>query len=328
MRNASLGIVLFDTSERQVIFQNAEAASLFSGVVSVGDFAELHGLLIEPLEGCLGSEPQSPPPLRLGPRLIGYTAYASGRFVWTFLRDITEKTRLEAVAEAVELMNNIGYVFSAVRHEIGNPINSVKVALSVLKANYDRFERKAVLEYVERSLAEIQRVEDLLASLKSFSMYEDLRPEPADVEPILRRTVALVSPDFERRGVRLELALDPASRAACLDPRALQQVLLNLLTNAVQALEGRPTPRIVVRCFPLPGRLGIQIDDNGCGLSEEERRHLFKPFWTSKPGGTGLGLVISKKMLAKMNGTIEVESRRGLGTVVTLTLPEAAGAGE
>ena len=104
-------------------------------------------------------------------------------------------------------MNSIGYVFSAVRHELGNPINSVKAALSVLRTNLDTFPREVVLEYLDRLGSELGRVEDLLRSLRSFSMYEQLEPTPVQLAPFIESFVALSRSDLERRGTRGKLLL-------------------------------------------------------------------------------------------------------------------------
>jgi len=87
-------------------------------------------------------------------------------------------------------------------------------------------------------------------------------------------------------------------------------------------LENQEEPKIVITVSPSPGFVQFQATDNGCGMQVSEQNNLFRPFYTSKPKGTGLGLVIVKKMLAKMNGTIKIQSRKNEGTTVTMTLPD------
>jgi C4-dicarboxylate-specific signal transduction histidine kinase len=105
------------------------------------------------------------------------------------------------------------------------------------------------------------------------------------------------------------------------DPRALQQVMLNIFTNASDAMNGRDTPKITIKAFRSAGMIGIRVEDNGCGIPEDKLKDLFKPFYTTKAHGTGLGLVIVKKMLAKMNGTIEITRRQDEGTRVDIFIP-------
>jgi PAS domain S-box-containing protein len=236
--------------------------------------------------------------------------------------DITEKKRLESIAEAVNLMDNLGYIFSGIRHEIGNPINSVKMALSVLSMNMDTYPRSKIREFVDRSQAEVLRVEYLLKALRNFSMFESPQVEPVSMSKFMADFMALVETDFTDKGVHVQLSIEDDNILALTDERAFHQVLLNLLTNAADACEKSDTPRIVIKIRRMPPDLvQVQVSDNGCGMSTAERENMFRPFYTSKAHGTGLGLVIIKKMLSKMNSTIHIESNQGWGTTVTMSLP-------
>ncbi len=236
--------------------------------------------------------------------------------------DITEKKRLESIAEAANLMDNLGYIFSGIRHEIGNPINSVKMALSVLSMNMDTYPRPRIREFVDRSQAEILRVEYLLKALRNFSMFESPQVEPVSMSSFMEDFLALVETDFSEKGVHIRFSMEDDAILALTDHRAFHQVMLNLMTNAADACEKSETPRIVIDIRHLPPDLvQVQVSDNGCGMSTAERENLFRPFYTSKSHGTGLGLVIIKKMLAKMNSTIRIESNQGWGTTVTMSLP-------
>lgn len=240
------------------------------------------------------------------------------------IRDITEKKRLESVAEAANLMENLGYIFSGIRHEIGNPINSIKMALSVLSLHLDRYPPETIRQFLDRAMGEVARVEYLLKALKNFSMYETAEVAPVRMEPFMRRFLALVEEDFAQKGIRIQFKVPETETVAATDERVFHQVLLNLLTNAADALEKTEGPRIDIVVQQLPGAVQVKVIDNGCGLSASEQANLFRPFFTSKSHGTGLGLVIVRKMLAKMHGTIQIESRHGQGTSVTMTLPGEA----
>lgn len=236
--------------------------------------------------------------------------------------DITEKKRLESIAEAANLMDNLGYIFSGIRHEIGNPINSVKMALSVLCMNLENYPRSRIKELVDRAQTEILRVEYLLKALKNFSMFE--RPEvvPVNMRRFMSNFMGLVQNDFAEQGIQIQLAVEEDDITARTDHRAFHQVMLNLLTNAADAFDGHDNPQIAIDVKrPSPDLVRVQVSDNGRGMSTSERRNLFRPFYTSKPHGTGLGLVIIKKMLAKMNSSIHIESNRGWGTTVEMCLP-------
>jgi PAS domain S-box-containing protein len=236
-------------------------------------------------------------------------------------RDITEKLRLESVAQAVDTMNNIGYIFSGVRHEIGNPVNTVIMNLSLLKAKIETIDKPGIEKYVDRALESCEKIEYLLRSLRSFNLYEKPDLHNLGMEDFVDKFVSLVSEDFEKRDITIDTLVDPVRSYA--DARVLQQVLLNLFTNAADALHEREHPMITMHVSRTGDRVRIRVHDNGKGMSEARLKELFKPFQTSKAHGTGLGLVIVKKMITMMNGTVEITSQEGIGTSIDVYLPAA-----
>ncbi len=236
--------------------------------------------------------------------------------------DITEKKRLEAIAEAANLMDNLGYIFSGIRHEIGNPLNSVKMALSVLDKNLDHYPRQTIREFVGRSLGELSRVEYLLKAFKNFSMFESPRLESVNLGLFFDNFKSLIEADFAREGIHIFFDLPTEDVFVSTDPRAFHQVILNLMTNAADALNRTKSPRIEISVEKKSGFVQVKVRDNGCGMTPDEHKNLFRPFYTSKPQGTGLGLMIVKKMLSKMNSSIHIETKHMEGTAVVMTLPE------
>lgn len=247
---------------------------------------------------------------------------SSGEIInFVFLkRDITEKLRLESIAQAMDTMNNIGYIFTGVRHEIGNPLNAVMLTLGLIKDKIDTYDKATIKQYIDRALINCDKVAFLLQSLRSFNMYEEPELQVVAIADLLMQFVALVKEDFEKKGITIETFVE-AERVYA-DPRALQQVLLNVFTNAADALAGRDNPKITVSVTKAGRMVRIQVHDNGCGIPEGQLKDLFKPFHTSKIHGNGLGLVIVKKMLTTMNGTISVKSRKDEGTSVEILIPE------
>ncbi len=236
-------------------------------------------------------------------------------------RDLTEKIRLENIAESVQMMNNIGYIFSGIRHEIGNPINSMKMAMRVLKNNLGNYSQEKIMEYVDRVINEINRVEYLLTSLKNFNMHENLRPKALSLKSFIERLLPLIEEDFGRRGIRVKTEIRTMDDLAFADARALQQVMLNLLSNAADAFtDPDQNPTIVIGLAAKGKTLELSVRDNGIGMSAHQIENLFKPFFTSKPHGTGLGLVIVKKLMLQMEGDIHIDSGSQRGTLVRLTL--------
>jgi signal transduction histidine kinase len=126
---------------------------------------------------------------------------------------------------------------------------------------------------------------------------------------------------MEKRGIALRAEIPSGKIMVQADARALQQVLLNLLANSSAALEDRDGQQILLTLKQSPSLITLIVRDNGCGMSAEEQKNLFKPFFTTKAEGSGLGLVICRKMLAQMNSSIEIQSSPGKGTTVVIALP-------
>ena len=239
-------------------------------------------------------------------------------------RDVTEKLRLESIAEAVNTMNSVGYIFSGIRHEIGNPVNSLKMTLSVLRNRLEGSSRHVISEYIERAMNEISRLEYILKALKSFNMYETPELKKIDMASFFDNFYSLVADDFGKKGIKIFIDVMKGAESGYADPRALQQVLMNIITNAADALNDIENPRIEIKVMQMANRIMIHVADNGCGMTEKQLKELFRPFYTTKTHGTGLGLMIAKKMISKMQGTIEITSQKDAGTAVDIFIPEGA----
>ena len=237
------------------------------------------------------------------------------------VRNITEKVRLYSMAQTMDLMRNLGFIFSGIRHEIGNPINAIKMTMSVLQKNIDRYPREKVLEYIDRTLTEINRVEYLLKNLKNFNMFEEVKPVSIDLEDFMEKFLALIQKDYEKQGISIKTIYDPKAKIAYADPRALHQVLLNIMSNAAESLETIEAPLIQIITRDISGKKQIIITDNGVGIAPSKKKNIFQPFFTTKPEGTGLGLNIVQKILSRMNGTIDIRSIEHSGTTVIISIP-------
>jgi two-component system NtrC family sensor kinase len=165
-------------------------------------------------------------------------------------------------------------------------------------------------------------MEYLLKSLKSFNMFERLHICNVDLPSFMKKFLPLVKNDFEKRNIKIKTIFSPDVKYARVDPRTLQQVMLNIMINAYDALNDSERPKIVITIKKRGGLIWINIMDNGCGMTWEQQRNLFRPFYTSKSQGTGLGLTLTKKMLAQMNGNISISSIKNKGTTVTISIPE------
>ncbi len=324
----STGIIILDLEEEAVCFRNAYANSILDQVRADSSFPDIYDLLRDEISDFKNGESarSQKKKIRYGDRLFGYTLYGSEvkrRYVAVFIQDITDQLRLEAIDEASEMMHNIGFLFSGIRHEIGNPINSIKMALTVLRKNVNRFPVEEVEKYFDRIFGEVAKMEVLLKSLKTFNLFEKPRPTAVDLQAFFDEFIRLFSMDARKKNVKVDIEISQEARWVNADVRAMQHVIMNIFANAMDALEGRPDPSLGVRCQPGGKVVVLTISDNGCGIDSQVKGDIFKPFFTTKKDGTGLGLMLSRKLLTQMNCSMEISSKHGTGTTVTLLLPNA-----
>ena len=324
MESIDLGIVILGIKKQEIVFKNKFASELFQDDTDKLGYKAFLTLLLSDYGNVPTSESIGKTyTLLYKNRLVGYTPYMiSDLFIWVIIRDITERSRLESIAEAVNSMENISYIFSGIRHELGNPINSIKMTLSVLKKNLTNYSKHAVEKFVDRAMTEIARVEFLLQALKSFSIFENPDIQNIVIDEFLTRFISLVSSDLGQSGIKINKMIVLPVEKISADPRLLHQVMLNLIINASDALRNSENPQITIRAEKKEGFVAITVEDNGVGMSEEEQTNLFKPFYTTKPQGTGLGLMITLKMVTLMKGNMEIKSFKDVGTKVTVFIPE------
>jgi signal transduction histidine kinase len=213
------------------------------------------------------------------------------------------RQKLEADLRREDRLRVMGRVVAAVAHEIRNPLNSIRLTVRVLAKRLKG--QQPIEEPVSLITSEIDRLDALLKSLLVFRADEpeNLRLQP--MQPLLERTVALVNPHAKESGVTIRIAA-PVECDALVDGDHLQQALMNLLLNAIDA-----SPRdgeVAVSVRRLNGRVEIDVEDSGPGLSPEQQERIFEAFYTTKPGGTGLGLAVTRTLLEKMGGTIQSEA--------------------
>lgn len=328
LRDIDTGLIILDTINRDVFFKNKHAVKILEPLKAVHDYNGLCNLLCADLDNLQkpGRTRSRQTIIRYEHRVLGYTVYrlpGDKRYISVFIQDITDRHRLAAIDEATEMMNNIGCLFSGIRHEIGNPLNSIKMALTVLQNNIHKYSPEEIDVYFHRISGEITKMEALLKSFKNFSMFEIPKTSDVDLTMFFDSLMHLLGGDIKSKNIDVQFDLAPDAQRAMVDTRALQHVTMNLFANAIDAMADVPNPQLVVRSRNQGDVIQLIIADNGCGMSDDLVRDAFKPFFTTKPHGTGLGLVISKKMLAQMNCGIDLESVKGKGTTFILTLPKS-----
>lgn len=243
------------------------------------------------------------------------------------LRDVTEESLMQERLLQSEKMASVGQLVSGVAHELNNPLTGI-VGFAQLLLMRDLDERSR--QQVETIQAEAERASKIVQNLLSFARRRKARKEPTDLNALVRRVVELRSYEHHLRNIEVALDLDPGLPQTLVDPDQIQQVLLNLLINAEQAVKDRERGRIEVRSRARDGTIVLTLQDNGPGIAPDALRRIFDPFFTTKQAGegTGLGLTISYGIVDDHGGRISAESPAGKGALFTVELPVVAGTGE
>jgi signal transduction histidine kinase len=214
---------------------------------------------------------------------------------------------------------------AGVAHEVRNPLNSVQINLSILEQELSELlpDRPAhVFAVLAKIAGEIKRLDDFVSEFTRFARPPRLRVERLPVRPLLADLAAFITPEFAKKSVVLDLDLG-GPETAWVDGFRLKQAVLNLLLNALQA-----TPaggHVVVSASGDERRLAVAVSDDGEGMSPETREKAFTPFFTTREGGTGLGLPLVRRIVEEHGGSVEIASTPGRGTTVTTVFPAPAG---
>ena len=239
---------------------------------------------------------------------------------------VRDLTRTKAEAEETletERLNALTLLAAGVAHEIGNPLNSLDIHLQLMERKMRKLEageRQQLEEHLQTARDEIGRLDSILKQFLSAVRPSTPQREPGNLNTVLHDSLKLLEPELESRKIAVELQLDEELPLLEVDPGQFQQVFYNLLRNAYQALTG-DEGRIVLRSRATEYEIEFSIEDNGTGISPEHMGAIFEPYRTTKSSGSGLGLLIVRRIVREHGGEISIESEEGEGTRITIHLP-------
>lgn len=241
------------------------------------------------------------------------------------VRDLT-RTRAEAEENLEsERLNALTLLAAGVAHEIGNPLNSLDIHLQLLGRKLRKLsasEREPLEENLATARDEIQRLDIILKQfLHAVRPSTPLR-ERHDINAVLRETLGLLETELASRKITVELDLMESMPQAMLDAGQFQQVFYNLIRNAYQALPSHDG-LITIRSRANDFEYILSIEDNGTGISPEHMGAIFEPYRTTKSSGSGLGLLIVRRIVREHGGEIAIESEENQGTRVIIHLPHS-----
>jgi signal transduction histidine kinase len=237
------------------------------------------------------------------------------------LHDLESVEEIESELELSRRMASIGRLTSGVGHEVKNPINAIVVHLELLKTKLGDGSAPAMrhLEVIE---AEIHRLDRVVQTLVDFSRPVELQLREQDLRPVISDVLTLAAEDLFRNNVTLVSRLPDKPMVANLDSDLLKQAVLNVIQNGAQAMQQGGTLEVILEEDRKVAVL--RIGDEGPGIPEEIREKIFDLYFTTKSGGSGIGLAMTYRILQLHHGSVEVQSKAERGTEFLLRIPLAA----
>lgn len=225
-----------------------------------------------------------------------------------------------------QALNTVGRMANMIAHDLRNPLSSIKMGLQISGQHPRNMAQEDVDELNQIALDQVQYMEEILADLMSYSRPDDLNLEWLDISKIIEHSISLVQKEIKSTNASINTWYEKGLPLVSADARKLQQVITNLLSNAIQSVEPLDNTAPVVNISvhmnmseTSPG-IKIAIEDNGCGIDTESVDDLFEPFYTSRSSGTGLGLAIARRFIELQQGSLYLESAEKGGCVARVNL--------
>lgn len=227
----------------------------------------------------------------------------------------------EASARRSERLAALGQLTAGLAHELRNPLGTMKASAEMLleRAGADNAVLRELAEYIS---SEVDRTNSLITRFLEFARPSQLKMAPADLHLILETAIEHLERENPGAAARIHRNFDPALPLVETDAELLERVFFNLLRNALEA--SPPEALVTIKTRRAPSGVEIAFIDRGPGVPPEHREQIFNPFFTTKPGGVGLGLAVSAKIVGDHGGAITVDSEPGQGATFLVSLPAAA----
>lgn len=257
--------------------------------------------------------------LTLEARIMPYVANGElDRFV-IVARDITERRRAEELLRQSDKLSVIGQLAAGIAHEIRNPLTALRGFIQLLQ-NSSQAEQK----YCEIMLSELDRINFIASELLLLAKPQVVKYQPKDLRSLLQNVISLLDSQAIMSNIQIKTHYPPDVPSIICEENQLKQVFINILKNAIEAMPGGGTILIEIETAE-EGMVLIRFVDQGCGIEQDRIPKLGEPFYTTKEKGTGLGLMVSFKIIEDHGGSIMIESEQHVGTTVQVLLPGNSG---
>lgn len=238
------------------------------------------------------------------------------------LRDITESRRTAQQVIESERLNALTLLAAGVAHEIGNPLNSLHIHLQLLERKAMELDEKAKTEFQQSigiARSEVRRLDSIVTQFLRAIRPSHPQLHPENVNTIVDEAVRFFTPEIQDRDMVVEQELRADLPLVQLDREQMKQAFYNVIKNSIEAMKRFGTLRI--RTDLDDTYVIISFTDTGSGMSAENLSHVFEPYFTTKPSGTGLGLLIVRRIVREHGGELSIESSPGQGVTLTIRLP-------
>ncbi|PXX46032.1 sensor histidine kinase [Aquitalea magnusonii] len=244
--------------------------------------------------------------------------------------DITAQKQAEARQRDQELrlarsarLASVGEMASTLAHELNQPLMALSNFAIAARALAAQGATDMLAGTLDEIVEQSRRASEIVKRVRVFINPQRAHYESLRMENVISHAALLLKPELQRHGVQLQLLLDDAAAPVRGDTVLLEQVLVNLIHNALHAMQGQPAPcrTITLACQRVEQLVSISVADSGPGIPPEQREQIFAPFFTTKPDGLGLGLNICRTIIEAHGGAMTVDDRAGGGAVFTFTLP-------
>jgi two-component system sensor histidine kinase AtoS len=237
------------------------------------------------------------------------------------LKDQSEQQAIEDQTEILAQRALLGEVTAIFAHEVRNPINNISTGVQLIASRLGSDHPQ--YEALDRIRTECTRLDQLMSDVLFFARPLELKMESVDLAEMMERILARWAPRFQQSKVRCQTLFQADLPNASVDPRTFERVIVNLISNALEAMTEGGTISVSIGMMKdgQKDQLELKVADTGPGIPTDKIERIFDPFFTTKKDGTGLGLAISRRIMTAHRGTIQVESFPDAGTVFTIHLP-------
>lgn len=235
--------------------------------------------------------------------------------------DVTETMGEIEFQRTVDRFSSVGELSAVIAHEIRNPLTGIRTTIQYVASKLEN--QNQLRSDLDDSIKELDRIEQFTTDLLQFARPKTMQLEEDDLTPILAKVLDHLDQRFKSAGITVKRELAESLPGIPLDPDAIQQVFLNVILNAIEAMPLGGQLRVSTSTRRYRSRQAVEVafHDTGCGIPEEVQGKIFDPFFTTRPNGTGLGLSISLQIIKEHGGRINTRNRAGGGATFRLSFP-------